>query len=123
VSLDLELLIVDGDSPVRPYAHTVLALERSGIANVIRDEIQPKHGKKFEDGVYSFYSDKSQETGVSTYGKVTETPFGKPLRWVPAKVLKPLLEHADVERFAANRAAWRYICALPDETRIGLYFH
>lgn len=36
MSLDLTLLPLDGDSSTRPYAHTMLPLDRSGVAQDLK---------------------------------------------------------------------------------------
>lgn len=125
MGLDLKLLIVDGELTHRPYSHTMLTLDRTGIAQLVRG-IDEKHGAEFENGgLYCFLATpKGDKDGAGEhYGVATETPYGDPICWVHAKRLKSLARRKEVTTSRFNKAAWAYVCELPDDTRIGLYFH
>ena len=123
MGLDLRLLVIDGELPDRPYSHTCLSLDRTGITEPVQ-EIEEKRGETLP-GLYCNWATipDGKWEGEHSYGEATETPYGEPLHWVFVRHLKPLKDHESVTGSRLNKAAWAYLCALPDLTRVVLYWH
>jgi hypothetical protein len=63
------------------------------------------------------------ENGEHGYGKLTETAYGDPPKWVTALALVGLRDAEPVRDNYVNRAVWAYLAELPPETRIVLDWH
>jgi hypothetical protein len=147
MGLDLSLLPVDLDHhPSMMCSHTILNLDRNQIVRDIQ-EVGRLHSIPVPQPLGCYVA--RQENGERGYGDETHDPYGDPLRYVLAKHLKPIGEKyglaldgtprerrtswdmilekpgptEDGYRSPVNRAVMAYVCALPDDFKIVLYWH
>lgn len=67
--------------------------------------------------------EKGDNAGEHCWGETKEDPYGSPLMYVKAGDLAALKDHEGVTGKYVNAAAWAYICALPKDWPIVLYWH
>jgi hypothetical protein len=60
--------------------------------------------------------------GECHFGVVTHDRYDKPLRWLPVSELLTYGQHQSIQGHIKNKAAWEYLKALPQETKIVLYW-
>jgi len=119
MGLDLTLLVLTHDTPEFGFSHTMLELERSGIAQVIMDS-----GIETTPVPLRFYTFRAREDGgESHYGNTQETPYGDKLDCMTCGQLAALYENSAVVESDVNRATWLYLGELPGSTRVALYWH
>jgi hypothetical protein len=129
MGLDLYLLPVDGDGEAVFYSHMILNLDRNAIIGDVQD-VAEKHGQPIKRPISTFLG--RQRSGEHGYSRESQDPYGDPLQYVLAKHLKPLGKKyglgakdqvADGYQSRLNKAVFAFICALPDDYKIVLYWH
>ena len=121
MGLDLQLLPFDCDNDVVQYSHTILNCERHGELFRQIGEMEDEKGKPVRDDFRSYLGSAPGWSDVC-YGKTIETPYGDRLRFLTARDLKAFEGTGEVDDYAVNRAIWAYLCCLPDETKVALYW-
>lgn len=121
MGVDLKWLVLDGYSPENrhwAYSHTMLEVGRDyqyfGKLDALPSAEAPID-------LYSCVG-KAEGWADRCYGKTQETPYGERLRMVQAKDIAGI-EHELDPRQHWLRAAIAYVCALPPDTWIALYWH
>lgn len=115
MGLDLRLLPFDADRDDLHFSHTILGCARDyDLFDAVHD-VASERGLVVPSDFWTFLGMRGGEHG---YAVTTETPYGDPLRYVLAGDLKPLTALAH----RCNEAVWAYINALPDETKVALYW-
>lgn len=123
MGLDLRLLPIDGDAAPVVYSHMLLScFRRRDLFEAIR-KVQDEHGVVVPDNFYTFTGDTEDNEGEPGYGTTQFDPYGEEVHYILAKYLKPFQTHEGATDNPINRAVWAFICALPDDFKIALYWH
>lgn len=109
------------------YAHTMLAMDRRRELWGPIVEIEKAGGRDVPEGFTSYLhrpeGGECKACGMSTgYGVITEDSYGDRVKSVLAADLVAKIK-PDAEWTPRNRAIWAYLGALPEGTRIVLYWH
>lgn len=123
MGVDLTLLVVTGTREFG-FSHTLLQLERRRELWDPIAEIEKAHGQPAPTNFASYVAriPDGEWKDESGYGKVEKTPYGDPVRMVPASALLALRDHRGVKDNPANRATWAYLAELPGATWIALWW-
>jgi hypothetical protein len=123
MGLDLTLLVSEG-ARVRgwDFAHTVIDCERR---SALFDAILNVEEAEGQAVLEQFNTYVSREGGRDVhYGNTQETPYGEPVRTLPAGALVDrFADHEGVTDNPKNRAAWAYLREREPSLPIALYWH
>ncbi len=132
MSLNLNLLPFNSNSPSNMFSHTVLPLDLTlslTCSTSLRDQLRDLDGVVIEDefnshcGSHSGFSeDEETECQESGYGPTTSVIPDEELTFVTASQLVAI-DDPDIQGITLHRAAWAYLAALPPETKVALYWH
>lgn len=120
MGIDLRLLPFDAEGEIN-FSHTVLSCSRRYELFDLIGEIENQVGSNVPDHFSTFVSRKDNLD--SHYDDTQDTPYGEPLKYIPAKALKPFAAHDAVKDNWRNRAIWAYLNCLPDDTKVALFWH
>ena len=101
-------------------AHTRLAADSAFYLFDELYEIRNEYGRDLPRDYSSYVS--TRRNGEHCYGRIRNDAYGEPLKRVYAERLKPLGKKIRKEDYE-SRAVWAYLCALPDDVEVILYWH
>lgn len=117
MGLDLYLLPFECDQETISFSHSILNCDRNYplFEKIEKLDEQPveKH--------FSSYLSRNDDYEEPHYGKTTETPYGEPLGWVKREKL--LTFQKEAAQTPRCYAIWEYLNALPENTKVALYWH
>lgn len=127
MGLDCCLLPIDHDTPDFGFSHSILRLERTGIAQAL---LEAKGATSPPARFETFYShdrlcDKPECCCCQEphYGDTTEDCYGEPLPVFTAGELVSRFGHKRVIRESQrNRAVWAYLATVDPNMRIAVFF-
>lgn len=122
MGVDLCLMPFYSNSPECYFSHELLELDLTDELHREIRVIQNQFGQDVPKGFTSFRGRDSLFPDPC-YGKTKMTPYGEPLKAVPAKYLKPFRDIERVHDYGKNKAIWAFICECPDDLMIALYWH
>jgi len=121
MGIDLRLLIESMETPNRDLCHTIISLERD---YELWERIKRLTVFEARNEIYSWFGDNYGASDNDAYGdKLMFTTAKDVVRRffvIMPKMLGLQLQH---ESTPLNNAAMEYIKALPEDTRIYLYWH
>lgn len=129
MGLDLTLLPLDSDSDSIRYSHTVIQCGwASRLFDLLADVESTPLSVSPQSDIFTCYMARlypgtdHESTG---YGEVTEDAYGQPIRCVTSGQLQSVMlgTPSIMSDSPRNRAAYAYLHALPDNTRVALYWH
>ena len=106
------------------FSHTMLRLSRDYNLWSHIKEVKSVSLDSFKEVDFTCFLSPNKD-GESSYGQLTKTPYGDPLKFVKADdLLKAMKEcHAVESLMPWNAAAMNFLKEIPPDTMIGLYWH
>jgi len=127
MGLDLKFLPIDSEyqsvAGQGGHAHSMLEFGRNYKAFELIEKVPQRERPDFDFSSFvSVVPDGTMEGG-SCYGRVKETPYGRPLTFARAGELADVLQRDGLNFSPRQKAAVAYLACLPRESEIGLYWH
>lgn len=118
----VSFLPFDCDSGDVSYSHTILPCVGAWRLHAVVRPLEEKYGRQVPEHFTSYFG-PTDEDGIPHYGyTAVYATSGDPVLCLEAKYLKPLASAKPVTIEPKNVACWAYLCALPDDTRVAIYW-